>query len=446
MAPDLPVPVSASGHQGDTRPRKLGVWMSIALVAGSMIGSGVFLLPASLAPFGWNAVAGWAVTIAGALCLAHVLARLTAAAPGPIGPAELVERSFGPVAGFLIGFSFWVSVWAATATISIGAVSYAASFWPIMGVHPALSATGVIWAVTLINLIGTRTAGGFQLVTTLLKLLPLLVVAGLIFLVLGQQGPAVIAPYPETGLSLSLVNQAAAITLWAMVGFEAACAASGRIADPVRNVPRATFWGALLCGVFYLIVCSGIALMLPADQVAASNAPFELFVATFWSPGPAAFVALFAAISAVGAVNGWVLVQGEVPFEMAERRLMPRWFGKTAANGVPVRAVLVASVLATLLVVTNSSRSMAGLFTFMALLTTSVTLWLYLACALVALKRRIAVPFAVAGLLFGLWSLWGAGLTVSVYAFLLMIAGLPLYWWAQREGKAALTLNENRVI
>lgn len=435
MASDLPVSFSAAADPDAGAPRKLGVWMSIALVAGSMIGSGVFLLPASLAPFGWNAVAGWGVTIAGALCLAHVLARLTAAADGPMGPAELVERSFGPVAGFLIGFSFWVSVWAATATISIGAVSYAASFLPILGVHPALAATGVIWAVTLVNLVGTRTAGGFQLVTTILKLVPLIVVAALIFLVVGRQGAAVMTPYPEAGLSLPLVNQAAAITLWAMVGFEAACAASGRIADPARNVPRATFFGALLSGVFYLIVCSGIALMLPADKVAASNAPFELFVATFWSPGPAAFVALFAAISAVGAVNGWVLVQGEVPYEMAQRRLMPRWFGKTAANAVPVRAVLVASVLATLLVMTNSSRSMAGLFTFMALLTTSVTLWLYLACALVALKRRIAVPFAGVGLLFGLWSLWGAGLTVSFYAFLLMIAGLPLYWWAQREGR-----------
>lgn len=432
MASDLPVSVSAAS--GDVvAQRKLGVWMSIALVTGSMIGSGVFLLPASLAPFGWNAVAGWVVTIAGALCLAHVLARLTAAAGGPIGPAELVERSFGPVAGFLIGFSFWVSVWAATATISIGAVSYAASFLPVLGAHPAVSATGVIWAVTLVNLVGTRTAGGFQLVTTVLKLLPLIVVAALIFWVLGDQGSAAITPFPDAGLSLALVNQAAAITLWAMVGFEAACAASGRIADPERNVPRATFFGALLCGVIYLIVCSGIALMLPADRVAAANAPFELFVATFWSPGPAALVAAFAAISAVGAVNGWVLVQGEVPYEMAQRRLMPRWFAKAAGNGVPMRAVLVASVLATLLVFANSSRSMAGLFTFMALLTTSVTLWLYLACALVALKRRIAVPFAVAGLVFGLWSLWGAGLTVSFYAFLLMMAGLPLYGWARLE-------------
>ncbi len=413
--------------------RKLGLWMTVALVIGNMIGSGVFLLPASLAPFGWNAVFGWIVTIAGALCLAHVLARLTAAADGPIGPAELVERSFGPVAGFLIGFSFWVSVWAGTATISIGAVSYAASFLPILGAHPALSAAGVIWAVTLVNLMGTRSAGGFQVLTTVLKLTPLIVVAILIFVVLGREGGAAIKPFAPETLSLGGINQAAAITLWAMVGFEAACAASGKIENPARNVPRATFLGALLCGVFYFIVCSGIALMLPADQVAKSNAPFELFVATFWSPGPAAFVALFAAISAVGAVNGWVLVQGEVPYEMAQRRLMPRWFGGTAKNGVPVRALIIASILASVLVLANSSRTMGGLFTFMALLTTAVTLWLYLACALVALKRRIAVPAAVAGLLFGLWSLWGAGIEASGYSFLLMIAGLPVYWWARSE-------------
>ena len=413
--------------------RKLGLWMTVALVIGNMIGSGVFLLPASLAPFGWNAVFGWIVTIAGALCLAHVLARLTAAADGPIGPAELVERSFGPVAGFLIGFSFWVSVWAGTATISIGAVSYAASFLPVLGEHPALSAAGVIWAVTLVNLMGTRSAGGFQVLTTVLKLTPLVVVAVLIFLVLGREGGAVITPLKPESLSLSGINQAAAITLWAMVGFEAACAASGKIDNPAVNVPRATFLGALLCGIFYFIVCSGIALMLPADQVAKSNAPFELFVATFWSPGPAAFVALFAAISAVGAVNGWVLVQGEVPYEMAQRRLMPRWFGSTAKNGVPAGPMIAASVLASLLVLANSSRSMGGLFTFMALLTTSVTLWLYLACALVALKRRIAVGAAVAGLLFGLWSLWGAGIEASGYSFLLMIAGLPVYWWARSE-------------
>lgn len=413
--------------------RKLGFFMSVALVMGNMIGSGVFLLPQGLAPFGWNAIAGWAITIAGALCLAHVLAKLTASHDSAIGPAELVERSFGPLAGFLIGFAFWVSVWTGCVTIAVGAVSYLASFAPILGEHPSLSALGVVWTMTGINLMGVRSAGSFQVVTTILKIIPLLVVAVLIALVFSRTGTAALAPFPAEGLSLPSVNAAAAMTLWAMVGFEAACAASHKIDDPQRNVPRATFLGALLAGILYLIVCSGITLMLPADEVAASNAPFALFVSTFWSPGAASFIAFFAAVSAIGAVNGWTLVQGELPLEMARRRMMPEWFGRTAANGVAVNGLLTASVLGSLLIFANSNQSMGGLFTFMALLTTSVTLWLYLACAAVAMKRRIAIPFAIAGLVFGVWSLWGAGIEAGGLSIVLMLAGLPLYWWARRS-------------
>jgi len=413
--------------------QKLGFFMSVALVMGNMIGSGVFLLPQGLAPFGWNAIAGWAVTIAGALCLAHVLAKLTASHEGAIGPAELVERSFGPLAGFLIGFAFWVSVWTGCVTIAVGATSYMSSFLPVLGEHPSLTALAVIWTMTGVNLLGVRSAGSFQVVTTLLKLTPLIVVAILIGVIFGREGTAALAPFPEEGLSLPSVNTAAAMTLWAMIGFEAACAASHKIDNPQRNVPRATFYGALLSGIIYLVVCSGITLMLPTDQVAASPAPFELFVSTFWSPGPASMVAAFAAISAIGAVNGWTLVQGELPLEMAKRKMMPEWFARVTENGVPINGLLSATILGSLLILANSSQSMAGLFTFMALLTTSVTLWLYLACAAVALKRRVAVPFALLGLAFGVWSLWGAGIEASGLSIVLMFAGLPLYWWARRK-------------
>ena len=173
--------------------------MSVALVMGNMIGSGVFLLPQSLAPFGWNAIAGWVVTIAGALCLAHVLAKLTAAHEGAIGPAELVERSFGPLAGFLIGFAFWVSVWTGCVTIAVGATSYMSSFLPVLGEHPSLTALGVIWTMTAVNLLGVRSAGSFQVITTLLKLTQLIVVAILIGLIFGREGTAALAPFPDEG-------------------------------------------------------------------------------------------------------------------------------------------------------------------------------------------------------------------------------------------------------
>lgn len=405
--------------------------MAVALVMGNMIGSGVFLLPQSLAPFGWNAVAGWIITIGGAMCLAWMFARLMAGTA--LGPVDLVEAEFGRIPAFLIGFSLWVYVWAGMVTISLAAVSYGSSFLPWLAEHPALASLGIIWALTLLNIAGTRQAGAFQLVTTIVKLVPLLVVAALIFWVIGSTGAQTLTPFPAAGLSLSETNAAAAQTLWAMLGFESACIAAARIAHPERTIPRATVLGAGATGLIYIIVCSGVALMLPAAQVAASNAPFELFVATYLSPGPAAWIGAFAAISAIGAVNGWILVQGEVPRDMAARGLMPAFMGRMTAGGTPALALILSSILGSLLIWSNSSRSMSGLFTYTALLTTSVVLWLYLACALVAWRRRIAQPVAMIGMVFCLWSLWGAGLTISLSSIALMLAGLPLYWWARRE-------------
>lgn len=412
---------------------KLGLFAALALVMGNMIGTGVFLLPAQLAPFGWNAVAGWVVTIGGSICLAYALARLSAQRPDAVGVAALVESAFGPMAGFLIGFSFWVSIWTGVVTIAVGAVSYASSFWPALAAHPALATLVLIWMVTAINLIGVRAAAPFQIATLLLKLVPLLVVFGLILVQLATRGGQALTPFPAEGISFAPVTTAAALALWAMVGFEAACAAGDKIANPAVNIPRATLLGTGLTGLFYLMVCSGIALMLPADQVAASAAPFELFVATFWSPGPAAFVALFAAISAIGALNGWILVQGETPRDMARRAMMPRWFAVASAAGTPRRALFVSSLLASALLIANGGRTMGGLFAFMALLSTCATLWLYIAVVAAAAKARIAIPSVVLGGAFACWALWGAGWEAVGLSLVLMAAGLPLYVWTRRS-------------
>lgn len=411
---------------------RLGLPGAVALVMGGMIGTGVFLLPASLAPLGWNAILGWLVAIGGCLCLAHVIAALTRTHSRAIGPAELVEHSFGRPAGFLIAFSYWVSCWTTTAALGVGALSYLSAFFPILGEHPALSSLCLIWLLTLVNLVSVRLAGGVQMITMLLKLVPLIVVAILIALVLGSTGSAHVH-VPTAPLSLSGVNAATAIALFAVIGFEAACAASHKIANPQRNVARATMIGMVLTGFIYLFICSGVMFLMPTDQLAASPAPLALFIETHWSPQPAAIIGLFAAISALGALNGWTLVQGEVLLELAKCGMMPIWFARTRPNGIGARCLIVSAVLASILVIFNSSRSMASLFEFILLLTTSVAIWFYLAVALAAIKERVAVPTAFIGLVFGVWALIGTGWEASLLGVLLMVAGLPFYWLARRE-------------
>ena len=427
-----PAPPVAATPQGE---RSLSLAMCIALVMGNMIGSGVFLLPAALAPYGWNAVAGWVLTIAGAIALAYTLAQLTIARPDADGPTGFVEIAFGRVPSFLIGWSYWVSIWTANVTLAVGAVSYLSAFAPAIGrtpYLPALLAVTLVWAVTLINLGGARSAGLFQLLTTILKLVPLAVVLAIMVVLLTTEGSAAVAPFPTEGFQAGAVTASAAFTLWALLGFESASVVAAKVENPQRNIPRATLIGTLLTGIIYLFICSGVALMLPADVVAGSDAPFQVFVARYWAAGPALLIALFAAISTIGTLNGWVLLQGEQPLAMARRGLLPAWFGKTRANGTPTRALLVASTLATLFVLVNSSRSMSDLFGYMVLLSTSACLWLYLACAAAALKLRVAVPVAAIGAAYALWTLYGAGIGISGLSLLLMAAGLPFYWWARR--------------
>lgn len=422
---------TSTTNQGEAG-QKLGLSMCVALVMGNMIGSGVFLLPASLAPFGWNGVAGWAITIGGALALAFVLARLTVLFPQASGPTGFVELAFGRIPSFMIGWAYWVSVWTANVTLAVAAVSFLGIFMPVLRDHMALSTITLIWAVTAINWQGPRAVGGFQVVTLLIKLIPLLTVMVLIPVAFGSAEPVAITPFPAEGLSVAAVSGSAILTLWALLGFESASVVGDKVDNPTVTIPRATIIGTLATGLLYLIVCSAIALMLPAVEVARSDAPFALFVETYWGHGPAMWIAAFAAVSALGALNGWTLIQAEQPARLAQQGLLPAWLARENRHGTPAAALLLSSAIATACVILNNNKSTGEMFTFMAVLSTSVTLWLYLACAAAALHLRAAIPVAVIGLVYALWTLWGAGVGVSALSVVLMAAGLPLYWWTRR--------------
>ncbi len=413
-----------------TETRPFGFWTATALVVGGMIGSGIFVLPAQLAPLGWTGLAAWIVAIGGALTLGWVLTRLTAAMPGATGMVAICGEALGPLLGVLIGWSYWVGVWSANAIIAITAVRYLSVFVPALGATPlalALSAVGAIGLLTLLNLGGARLAGGFQIVTTALKLLPLVAVvvilAGFVLAGGGQ-----FTAYPHAPFAGSALTPGLALAFFALVGFESASIAAERVRDPARTIVRATMAGLVLTGILYLLVCSGIVFSMPEGVIANATAPISLFVETFWGRAAGLAIAGFAVVATIGCLNGWVLVQGELPLGMARAGLLPRWVGHTNARDVPVAALIAASLLASLLVLSNASRGTAGLLDFMLRLTTAATLWLYIGACLSALKLGIARGAAAIGLAFGLWAMWGSGLEAAGLSLLLMLTALPLYW------------------
>jgi basic amino acid/polyamine antiporter, APA family len=420
--------------------RPMGFWMALALVMGSMIGSGVFLLPASLAPLGWNSVFGWLITVAGALCVAAVFAQLSRAMPKAGGPYAYTRAAFGDGAGFAIAWAYWISMWVGNAAIATGAVSALSKIFPGIGA-PGVSAAvtvAIVWFFTLVNIMGTRLAGQMQLVWTIIKLLPLVAVIGLAAWVLVDSGVATVRPFVSSEISLSAISTATILTLWAMLGLETATVPADKVSDPERTISRATMLGTGGAGLLYILVCSAVVLMLPAALTAASPAPFADFVEAYGGSSNAGLViAAFAAISALGALNGWVLCQAELPAAMACDGLFPAFLAKAAPNGTPRNAHLFTTSLLTIVILMNSSRSMQSLFEFLIVLTTSIVLVMYLGsvAAALQLKRngaltatgRFTLIMALAAL-YSLWAIYGAGLEALGWGLALLLAGIPVFW------------------
>ena len=368
--------------------RKLGLWMSIALVVGNMIGAGIFLLPASLAPYGLNSIVGWVLSAAGAIALAVVFSRLSRVFPDGGGPYAYTHAAFGPLPAFLVAWGYWINVWVGNAAIATGAVSYLVPFVPRIATDPHVSAgivLVVLWVLTAVNCFGVRAAGWVQGVTTVLKLLPVLAIAAAGLYVVKLSSLAINAAVP---FSVSAVTASATLTLFALLGLESATIPDGKVDNPERTIPRATMIGTVLTSVIYVVSCSTVLILLPTSQLASSNAPFAEVARMFWGGTGAALVALAAAVSGFGALNGWILLQGEVPYVMAKDGVFPKVFARTSRRNTPVFALVFGSALVTILVLLNAGETSVRVFTFMVLLATSACLVMYLVCCLALLRLQ----------------------------------------------------------
>ena len=420
----------------------IGVWTAVALVMGNMIGSGIFLLPASLAPYGGISLAGWIVSAGGSILLALVFARLASTNPASGGPYAYTRAAFGDLAGFLVAWGYWISVWCTNAALAVAFVGYLDPFLPSIVRHPASAAAlavTVLWVLSLANIAGVHTAGRIQVVTTAVKILPLAFVgvAGLFFL---DRSHFVIADTSVRAIAGGITSSAT-LTLWAFLGLECATIPAAATRDPLRTIPRATLLGTLLAAIIYLASTVAVMGVLPLETLARSSAPYAEAARVIGGDRAAAIVALGAAVSCFGALNGWILIVGQLPMAVADDGLFPRIFGRRSSRGTPVAGVVIGGILATTLISMNYTRGLVELFTFIILLATLSTLVPYAFCSLsgfmtirAPLRAKARGPSIVAALAFAyaLFAIGGAGAEVVYWGFLLLIAGLPVYVWVVR--------------
>jgi basic amino acid/polyamine antiporter, APA family len=430
--------------------RKLGLWSCVALVVGNMIGSGIFLLPVSLAPFGAISLIGWAFTAAGAVCFALVFARLAAMIPKAGGPFAYTRAGFGDFPAFWIAWGYWTALWSGDTAIAVACVSYAGLFFPPLrgsGMAPAAACIGIVWLLAAVNLCGVRSAGRVQNATTIVKLIPLIALAtvGLFWVKLEH-----FTPFNASGQSpFAAVSAVATLTLWSFLGLESATVPAGDVHDPQRTIPRATVIGTLLTTVVYILGTVAVMGIMSREELATSGAPFADAAGSIWGGWASYAVGFGAVVSCFGALNGWILLTGQLPAAAAREGLFPRRFGSANRFGAPAFAIVTSSCLMTALIVFNysGSKGLIGIFNFVILLATLSTLVPYAFSALVPLLYRgpddpgsgpphVSVRSSIVpvlAFLYAVWATYGSGAETVLYGFVLLLLGIPVYVWLKRE-------------
>ncbi|HWZ61496.1 MAG TPA: amino acid permease [Steroidobacteraceae bacterium] len=439
--------------------RALGLLMCVALVVGNTIGVGIFMLPASLAPYGMNALPAWLITTVGCTFIAWVFAGLARQFADDDGPYAYAARAFGGFVAFILMWCYWISTWVTNAVLATGVTGYLSFFFPELNVnHSLAAATAVsfIWLFVLINILGARTAGWVQVLTTLLKLVPQLGVIALgLWAFLAPHAQALIH-VPPTPVSLSGVIAASTLALYAMLGVESAAMPAGRVKDPGRTIPRATFIGTLLVAVVYICVSLVPMLLIPQAELAASSAPFADLFARHLGAGSGKLLAAFVIVGGLGCLNGWTLILGELTVSFARHGGFPRVLARVNAHGAPTWGFVITAVFASVITVMNYNDSMAGAFTLMSVVVTAANLPIYIGCALAVLVlwRRGQIPkpgprearWIGAALLAAIYCAFvsiGIGGKALWQALTLCAVGVPVYgvyWWhkSRSERREAL--------
>lgn len=430
--------------------RSLGLATTTSIVIGNMVGSGVFLLPASLAVYGAYSLWGWGFSTVGALLLAWVFSSLSRRLPKAGGPYAYPREAFGDFAGFLIAWIYWLSILGTNAAVAVAFASYLTVFIPVLGTVPlygGLAAIAAVWVLTALNIWGVRAAGNVQLATVILKLAPLLALAIFGFFYFD---PKLLTTAHVTVSGASAVNTTAAFTMWAFLGLECATIPAAYVKNPEKTIPRATLLGTAIAAAFYIACTTVVMGMVPSTALAHSNAPFADAARIMWGHWGAWIIAATAMISCFGTLNGWLLMQGQFPKAVADDGLFPQLFARGERRGSPAIGMIISSVLATILILMNYSHGLVTMFNILILLATFFVLVPYMLCSMaeIVLSRGQERPgkspvrnlvIACLAFAFALWAAKGTGKDSLYWGTLLLLVGIPIFVWQKQRQKQPAT-------
>ena len=420
--------------------QKIGLLAATSLVVGNIIGAGIFVLPASLGKFGSISIVGWLFTATGALILAKIFSNFSKKLKGKSGGPYIYSKVvFGDFIGFLVAWGYWISCWVNNAAIAVAIVSALSFFFPELVTNPfyaTLTGLSFIWFFTFTSSKGIKSSGNIQILTTIAKLIPLVLIILFGFFIFDLE------IFPEFNLTdqndFEILPVVAVMTLYAFLGLECASIPAENIKNPEKTIPKATMAGTLISTLIYILSTIVLFGIIPAENLINSPAPFAEAGEIIGGKYFGFLISAGAAISAIGALNGWILITSYMPMTMANDRLFPKVFAKKNKKGFPYLSLLLGSILTSFVMTMNYTDGLVDRFEFLILLTTLSTLIPYffvsVSYILFHVEKRLfkinsfrSVILGLFGSLYSLWAIFGSGIDSIVYGTILLLVGIPIY-------------------
>ena len=418
--------------------RVIGFWRGWSIAVGCAIGSGIFMMPTMLAPYGLLGFSGWFVAGAGSILVALTMARLVKRIPKTGGPYVYVNEGLGTLSGFIIAWTYWVACVSAIAGISIAFVGYLGFFLPQIAnsqINALLASLLLIWIIVFLNIRSLENSSKFQLISTLLKLLPL------IFIILLGASNFNVNNLPELNPSnlhpISLIATVTTLVMWSFIGIETATVPADNVINPQETIPKVLIASVITILVLYILVSIAIAALVPASELLDSSAPFALAASKILGVTGGTIISIGALISTLGSLNANTLTAGNLSLAAARDGLLPSKFVILSRNGTPIFTYLLTGAFVSTLLILNYTKGIVNAFVFMAMLSTLSTLLAYAFCAIAEFKfsradkknlqRNNALLISCGTFLYAFFAIWGAGIEMIIYSIILILIGTPIY-------------------
>lgn len=428
--------------------RELGLFTVTCLIIGNLIGMGVFILPSAMAHLGVIGLFGWVVTTVGALSLALIFSFLAQKMSSEGGIYAYSREAFGDYVGFQVAWNYWIASWTGNTAFVVSIPAYLSILWPDLNDNSHLAlfvSLGILWGVVGMQCLGIKQAAIFQNISTVLKLIPLILIPAVGIFYIKVENFSFSHIDPSLSFSKALA-EASILTIWAFIGIESATIPAQSIKNPKKTIPRATVIGTLLTAGVYILGAVAVLGVVGPGILEGTKAPYALAAGKIFTQFPSRLIEIFVAcgavISGIGCLNGWVLLQAQMPFAAAKDGLFPKFFERGLYKGTPIYGLIFSSILVSLLLLMSQSKSLIHQYVFVVKISTLCMLIAYIyptVSSLILLKSPSKISFfgylslVAIGMTYILWAMFGAGSEIISYNALFFFGSTPLYYWIQKR-------------